>query len=198
MARWKQFVGSSPLGSAWSAGLVLSGFWPHTPLHAVATDRVDTFAMATGPLDSEVEAVYFLDFLTGDLTAVVLGKQPNSWTGFFQANVAADLGIDPQKNPKFLMVTGMANLRRGGGSPLQPSNAMCYVAEITSGKVAAYAVPVALDVCRRPAAKQSSDAGRRHPFPPSRHGRRARAATAADRSSEDRRAGMLATHANHC
>ena len=39
------------------------------------------------------------------------------------------------------MVTGMANLRRAGGTRVQPSNAMCYVAEITSGKVAAYAIP---------------------------------------------------------
>ena len=32
--------------------LAVAGYWPHTPLHAVATDRYDTFAMATGPLAS--------------------------------------------------------------------------------------------------------------------------------------------------
>ena len=122
-------------------GLALSGLWPHTPLYALATDRTETFGMATGPIDVEVEAVYFLDFLTGDLRAVVLGQQPGTWTGFYHANVAADLGIDQQKNPKYMIVTGMASLRRGGGSRLQPSTAMCYVAEITTGKVAAYAVP---------------------------------------------------------
>jgi len=122
-------------------GLALSGFWPHTPLYAVATDRIDTFGMATGPVDSEIEAVYFLDFLTGDLRAVVLGKQLGTWTGFFQANVSTDLGIDSRQNPKFLMVTGLCSLRRGGGNRLQPSSAMCYVAEMTSGKVAAYAIP---------------------------------------------------------
>ena len=141
MARWKQYGWLVAVGIGLAAGLALSGFWPHTPLYAVATDRLDTVGMATGPLDAEVEAVYFLDFLTGDLRAVVLGKQGGAWTGFFQANVAADLGIDPQKNPKYMKVTGMANLRRSGGSRLQPSSAMCYVAEITSGKVAAYAVP---------------------------------------------------------
>ena len=52
-----------------------------------------------------------------------------------------DLGIDSQKNPKFMMVTGMAALRRSGGSPCNPSSAVCYVAEVTSGKVAAYAIP---------------------------------------------------------
>jgi hypothetical protein len=123
------------------SGIVLGGYWPHTPLYAVATDRVDTFAMATGFLDTDVEAVFLLDFLTGELHAIVLGKQPGTFAGFFVANVAKDLGIDPQKNPKFMMVTGMIGLRRGGGTRTPPSAALCYVAEISSGKLAGYAVP---------------------------------------------------------
>ena len=141
MAHWKQYRWLVAVVIGLVGGLALSGFWPHTPLYTLATDRTETFGMATGPVDSEVEAVYFLDFLTGDLRAVVLGKQPEVWSGYFQANVATDLGIDPQKNPKFMIVTGMASLRRGGGSRLQASSAVCYVAEITTGKVAAYAVP---------------------------------------------------------
>jgi hypothetical protein len=141
MVHWTRFRWPAATGIALALGLVLSGFWPYTPLHAVSTDRVDTFAMATGPVDSEVEAVYFLDFLTGDLAALVLGKQPGVWTGFFRTNVSADLGIDPQKNPKYLMTTGVAGLRRSGGARQQPSSAICYVAEVTSGKVAGYAIP---------------------------------------------------------
>jgi hypothetical protein len=141
MTRWRQYRWLVAAAVGLLGGLAVSGFWPHTPLYAVATDRIDTYGMATGPLDSDVEAVYFLDFLTGDLRAVVLGKQPGTWTGFFQANVSADLGINARQNPKFMMVTGQCMLRRGGGSRLQPSNAMCYVAETVSGKVAAYAIP---------------------------------------------------------
>jgi hypothetical protein len=137
----KYFRWIAAAGIGLAIGLVISGLWPHTPLYAVATDRIESYGMATGPLDSEVEGVYFLDFLTGQLTAVVAGKIPGSWTGFFQANVSADMKIDPQKNPKFLMVTGMANLRRGGGSRVQPANSICYVAEVTSGQVAAYTIP---------------------------------------------------------
>jgi hypothetical protein len=129
------------LGVAFVAGLVFSGLWPNTPLHAVSTDRTDTYAIATGPVDTEIEAVYLLDFLTGDLGAMVLGRQPGKWSGFFKTNVAAELGLDPQKSPKFLMVTGMAGLRRAGGTRQQPSAAVCYVAEISSGKLAAYAIP---------------------------------------------------------
>ena len=141
MVRWKKSRWPIAVTLGFVVGLVLSGLWPYTPLHAVSTDRVDTYAMATGPVDSEVEAVYFLDFLTGDLVAMVLGKQPGAWTGFFRTNVAVDLALDPQRTPKLLMVTGMVGLRRSGGTRQQPSSAVCFVADVSSGKVAAYAIP---------------------------------------------------------
>ena len=123
-------------------GVALCQLWPRTsfeiPIRAMATDRIDTYGMATGALDSELEAVYFLDFLTGQLTAVVVGKQGGIF-GTLQADAARDLQVDPQKNPKFMMVTGFANLRRSG-SRLQWGSALCYVAEVTTGQVVAYAV----------------------------------------------------------
>ncbi len=128
------------LGIGLVGGLILGGFWPESPYHAVATDRFETFAMATGPVDEDIEAVYFLDFLTGDLRAVVLSKQGNVFHAFFTYNVINDLGVDPSKNPRYMMVTGVADLRRGGAR-MQPSRAVVYVAEITSGRVAAYAIP---------------------------------------------------------
>ena len=121
------------------AGLILGGFWPDTPLHAVATDRNETFAIATGPLDEDVEALFFLDFLTGNLRAVVLNKL-GVFNAFFDYNVLKDLGVTPAKNPRFLMVTGVANLQRAGAA-MQPSRSIIYVAEVTTGNVAAYAVP---------------------------------------------------------
>jgi hypothetical protein len=122
-------------------GLVLAGLWPDTPLHAVATDRTDTFAMATGPLDEEIEAVYFLDFYTGDLTAAVLSRQTGKFNAFFTYNVNADLAVDPAKNPKYLMVTGVADMRRAYTGRLAPSRSVIYVAEITTGKIAAFGIP---------------------------------------------------------
>jgi hypothetical protein len=141
MVSWMQRHWLIAVGIGLIGGIVLGGYWPHTPLYAVATDRVDTFAMATGFLDTDVEAVYLLDFLRGDLRAIVLGKTPGTFSGLFVRNIAQDLGVDPQKNPKFMMVTGMIGLRRAGGNRTPASSAVCYVAEISSGKLAGYAVP---------------------------------------------------------
>lgn len=121
-------------------GIGLMQFWPQTPLHATATDRLEGFAMATGLTGEDVEAVYFLDFLTGDLRAAVIGNQSGKFNAFYQRNILEDLGVDPSKNPRFLMVTGRIDLRRGQAR-LRPSNAALYVAELSSGKVAAYALP---------------------------------------------------------
>lgn len=121
------------------AGSFLPG-WPDTPLHAVATDRYDNFAIATGSLDEDIEAVYFLDFLTGDLMGAALGIQTGRFIAFYKYNILGDFGVDASKNPRFLMVTGFANLVRGGAR-MQPANSVIYVAELTTGKVAAYSIP---------------------------------------------------------
>jgi len=121
-------------------GICLGGFLPHTPLHAVATDRTDTYLIATGLLDSDVEAVFFLDCLTGDLSAAVLGKSTGGFTSLYRYNVLKDLQVDPSKNPHFLMVTGLIELRSGGYRAYGGASVV-YVAETTTGKIAAYAVP---------------------------------------------------------
>jgi hypothetical protein len=142
MTWWKQYRWLVAVFVGLIGGIAVAQLWPRNeleiPIRAMATDRIDTYGMATGALDSELEAVYFLDFLTGQLSAMVVGKQGGIF-GPLQADVARDLQVDPQKNPKFMMVTGFANLRRSG-SRLQWSGAVCYVAEVTTGQVAAYAI----------------------------------------------------------
>lgn len=121
-------------------GLAAGALLPQAPLHAVATDRIDNFAIATGPLDPEMEAVYFLDCLTGDLRAASLNLYSWKFTSYFQTNVIRDLGVDVSKNPRYLLVTGNAIFRPNAG-PITPAMSAVYVAEITSGRVAAYAIP---------------------------------------------------------
>src|SRR6185437_9083240 len=52
-------------------GLAIGGLLPMSPLHATATDRQESFAMATGMIEGGFEAIYTLDFLTGDLRGVL-------------------------------------------------------------------------------------------------------------------------------
>lgn len=122
-------------------GIGLMQFWPQTPLHATATDRREGFAIATGAMGDGVEAIYFLDFLTGDLSAAVISRHTSKFTAVYKRNILQDFGVsDPSRSPKFLMVTGDVNLIRGSAG-LRPSDAALYIAELNSGKVAAYAVP---------------------------------------------------------
>jgi len=122
-------------------GAIIGGMCPHTPMHATATDRYDTFAVCTGYLDNDIEAIYFLDFLTGDLKASAIAKQPPyGFNAYFERNVFQDLQVDPSMNPRFLMVSGVANLRRAGGRQ-QISSSLVYITEVTTGRCVAYAVP---------------------------------------------------------
>lgn len=156
------------LGLGLIVGLVGGRFWPDTPMHAVCTDRVDNFAIATGPVDEDSEAIFFLDFLTGTLKAAVLSKDTRTpqFRAKYEANITADLaktvtylngargagggtrktrgvgGIQMPQNPNYVMVTGGINLRadaRQGRTP--PGRCAIYVAETNTGIVMAYVVP---------------------------------------------------------
>jgi hypothetical protein len=129
------------LGFGAAFGILFANYWPSVPLGAVATDRTDGFAIATGYCDEAVEAIYFLDFLTGDLSAAVVSKQNGQFNAFYTHNVLADLGINPSKPSRFLLTTGSADLRRTGGKTTALSRSLVYVAELQGGKVAAYAIP---------------------------------------------------------
>ena len=134
------FGGVATVLAALVVGLALGGFWPQTPLHATATDRSESCAIATGPLDTDIEAVFFLDFLTGDLRAAALDFKTGKFNAFYQYNVNADLGVDSSKPPKYEMVTGVLALRQVANRPTM-GGTLVYVAETNGGKVAAYAVP---------------------------------------------------------
>ncbi len=119
------------------AGLVLSGW--ETPLHATATDSSDTMAVATGPVDEDVEGFYVLDFVTGDLQCTVLSQRTGKFAGLFKANVLRDLNIEQSKKPRFLLVTGMVGFARGPGAS-RPAASIAYVIDTNTGRFGAYGV----------------------------------------------------------
>ncbi len=120
-------------------GLNVQGLWPNIPLHATATQGLDRFAIATGLVDNGVEALYFLDFLTGDLRAAVVNPKTGKFNSLYVRNIAADFGA-ASANPRYLVVTGLADMPRGRAN-FQYAKCIVYVAEATSGQVAAYTIP---------------------------------------------------------
>lgn len=115
--------------------------FPETALHASATDAGETFSMATGQIAEGVEGVFFLDYLTGDLSCWVLNRRTGQLGGYFRHNVITDLGIDQsRKKAKYLMVTGLAPVNRGSSS-VRPADSVVYVADATTGAFVAYMLP---------------------------------------------------------
>jgi hypothetical protein len=135
-------------------GLSLNGAWPTVPLHATATHGQENFAIATGPIDSDVEGIFFLDYLTGDLTGAVLNPRLGRFNSVFSGNVMAAFGGAKIKNPKFLMVTGQINIPRGQGN-VQYANTVIYVAEATTGEIVCYAIPWSSAMAAKNAPQQS-------------------------------------------
>jgi hypothetical protein len=136
-ARWNYLAIGLAIGLV--LGLNLAGLWPTTPLHATATMGADNFVIATGPVDDGVEALYFLDYLTGDLRAAVLNQRSPGFSAFFEYNIAQDFNAGGG-NPKYLMVTGVANIPRGAGNTQLATSAV-YIAEATTGQLVAYMLP---------------------------------------------------------
>jgi hypothetical protein len=120
-------------------GMNLSGLWPSIPLHATATQGLDKFAIATGLVDDSVEAIYFLDFLTGDLSAAVINPKTGKFNAMYTRNIAADFGA-VGAGARYLVVTGFADMPRGRAN-FQFAKSIVYVAEASSAKVAAYTIP---------------------------------------------------------
>lgn len=148
MARYRKYGWGAGLATGLVVGLILGGFWPDTPIHASATDRVENFAIATGFVDQETEAVFYLDYLTGNLNAAVLSRRSAAFQSHFTTNVHADLkkvidfnggAVQVPQSPNYLMVTGTVNLTTKGRSYY--GNTVVYVAETNTGIVMAYAVP---------------------------------------------------------
>jgi hypothetical protein len=117
------------------------GETPEIILNASASHSGKSFAMATGWIDNEIEGLFTLDYLTGDLKCWVMNPRnpAQGWTGGFQHNVIADLGVQQGKEPSYVMVTGQANFLRGGAQTT-PASSVLYVADANTGNFAAYTI----------------------------------------------------------
>jgi hypothetical protein len=103
-------------------------------LKAAATHGGETFAIATGSIDGEIDGLFCLDYLTGDLSCYVVSPRRKGWAGLFKTNIVKDLPIEKGKKPAYVMVTGRINIR---GNPNTPQT-LVYVADANTGVWACY------------------------------------------------------------
>ena len=113
----------------------------HLPVHATATQGHDNFVIATGMVGDGLEGIYFLDFLTGDLKATVINERAGGFSAFFDYNISEDFNLAQVRNPKYLMVTGLARDVATTGPGGQMADSVLYVVEATTGQLVAYGLP---------------------------------------------------------
>ena len=108
---------------------------------AVTSQADGAFAVCTAPIDVGVEGFFILDFETGDISGGVIGQATSKFSGAYKHNVLKDLGFKPgqAKNPRFLLVSGLADLSRRRGASLGQS--VLYVTDSSTGATAAYGIP---------------------------------------------------------
>jgi hypothetical protein len=130
------------IGGAMTAGTVIgmragsghAAALDELKLRASASSGAETFAIATGQIDGEVEGLFCLDYLTGDLSCFVISpRNPRQFAGLFKTNIVKELPPEKGKKPAYVMVTGGINIR----GPNAPSSVV-YVADANSGAWAAY------------------------------------------------------------
>ena len=120
-------------------GLGLAYFWPHEPSWAASTDRNDKFALTTVRVDGSTEAIFVIDFLTGRLQGRVYNSQAGMFVATYYRNLADDFKVNPDTEPQYAIIPGLGSMQSRGRA--QVADSSLYVAELSSGKVAMYAIP---------------------------------------------------------
>jgi len=113
---------------------------PELPLelNAGTSARGKSMSMATGLIDGNVEGLFLLDHVTGNLQCWVLSPKTGSVGGYYTANVARDLQLEGKTGAtEYLMVTGNFFFAGNSGNDA-PGNSVCYVGDSASGKVVGY------------------------------------------------------------
>lgn len=137
------FCGAAALVAAGlTLGLAIGGARPG-PVHAIGSLAQDSFAVCTTPLEVGIEALFILDFETGDLSGGVINGTTQKFSpNGYRYNVLNDLGFKKGKvkSPKFLLVAGGVTM--AGNAATQLAQSVLYVTDVATGVTAAYAIPV--------------------------------------------------------
>ncbi|MBI1248693.1 hypothetical protein GC197_12740 [bacterium] len=121
-------------------GMRMSSPPAEIPVKAAVSAWAETMCAATGRIDEEMEGLFTLDSLTGDLQCTVLNGRTTKFAGLFRKNILQDLGVEATKKPEFMLLTGGAMFPGQSGNT-QPADCVVYVIDSTSGRFAVYGVP---------------------------------------------------------
>ncbi|MFN0054121.1 MAG: hypothetical protein ACKV0T_18225 [Planctomycetales bacterium] len=129
-------------------GLGVAYYWPQERAYANTVDRDSQFVMITVPVGTNagaagfndpMDGVFILDFLSGQLRGAVLNRQTGRFASLYSRDLAKDFQVDPKDEPHYAIVSGVAQSPNQQG--VQFASGIIYVAELSSGKLAAYAFP---------------------------------------------------------
>lgn len=138
-----------------AAGVMAGSYW--NPLRSSGASGVDlplvlnadtassgkSLSMATGliDVDDNVEGLFVLDRLSGNLQCWVMNRQTGGIAAIYNARPAQDMGLDKSGDIDYVMTTGRINFqRRGRTGNFAPAGCVCYVGDGNSGKVLGYSV----------------------------------------------------------
>lgn len=114
---------------------------PPINLNAGTAARTKSMSMATGLIDGNVEGLFVLDHLTGNLQCWLLNTRTGQVGGIYRANAAADLQLAGKAGqPEYMMTTGNFFFSGGNAGNNAPSQSICYVGDANSGNVVGYGV----------------------------------------------------------
>ena len=118
-------------------------------LQADSAARGKSISLATGFIDDEVEGVYILDHLTGNLQCWVLSPRTGKISGIYTANVNVGLEADRAGEKDYVMATGAFDFTGGTVGLKFPARSVVYIAEGNSGNVAAFGLQFDKNIIRR-------------------------------------------------
>jgi len=123
------------------AGVAVAYMWSSQPAQAITNSRAEKFEMFTCPAATlGNEGVFVLDHITGSLRGSVLDPQTASFNVFYYRNVAQDFEVaELGGKPQYAVLSGRIQLQNRPGVRVQTAPGVIYIAELTTGRVNAYA-----------------------------------------------------------
>jgi hypothetical protein len=108
------------------------------PLQGV---KIDNHTLTVVPLHNGIEAVVVLDPSAFTLTGYVLNRHTGKFFArYYYGRLAGDFGLAAVNQPQFTINGGTTDFA-GSASSTRLADAVVYVAEHSTGKVAAYGLP---------------------------------------------------------